>query len=455
MKVQKSIWARLGLLCCLFSLFASLSAQNFQNQSDLQWVAYPVAPGSGTKPAADWTYHTGDAAALSVMLLYHGVPLTDVDIEYNVAGDCLPHSKEYKKLHLGSSPSVSLPVGTLREPGFLDVQMRCEVEGHTYQNHLKVGFDPERLTPATAEPADFDAFWQQTLALQQQKSPVRVTVTDAPEYSTERVVCQKVRISAGLDRNSCLYGYLSRPRAEGKYPVLVSPPGAGVKHMDPLKTQFYAEQGFIRLDLEIHGIDPALSAEVYQDITHAFGDHHANGYLSNGIEHRDTYYMRHVYAAMLRAVDYLTTLPDWDGRNICVQGNSQGAALSLVLAGLDSRITAVACAHPALSDMAGYAKPGRTGGYPHFGNKYQGVTLTPAVIQTLQYYDVVNFARRITCPVYMTWGYNDNTCPPTTSWTVWNLLRCPKEKYLTPINEHWISTQTRYRQMEFLQRQLK
>ena len=41
----------------------------------------------------------------------------------------------------------------------------------------------------------------------------------------------------------------------------------------------------------IHGIDPSLSAEVYKDITRAFGDHHPNGYLANGINDRDTYYM--------------------------------------------------------------------------------------------------------------------------------------------------------------------
>jgi cephalosporin-C deacetylase-like acetyl esterase len=83
------------------------------------------------------------------------------------------------------------------------------------------------------------------------------------------------------------------------------------------------------------------------------------------------------------------------------------------------------------------------------------VKLDKQTIETLAYYDVVNFARLVKCPVYLTWGYNDNTCPPTTSWIVWNTLTCEKEKYITPINEHWISTETRYRQMRFLQKHLK
>jgi cephalosporin-C deacetylase-like acetyl esterase len=160
--------------------------------------------------------------------------------------------------------------------------------------------------------------------------------------------------------------------------------------------------------------------------------------------------MQKVCASLVCAVDYLVTRPEWDGKNILVQGNSQGGGLGLALAALDPRVTALAIAHPALSDMAAYAEKGRTGGYPHFSLKYEDITLTPEVIRTLQYYDAVNFARLVKCPTYMTWGYNDNVCPPTTSYAVWNTLTCEKECYITPINEHWTSDETRYRQMRFL-----
>ena len=123
-------------------------------------------------------------------------------------------------------------------------------------------------------------------------------------------------------------------------------------------------------------------------------------------------------------------------------------ALSLITAGLDPRVTACVANHPALSDMAGYAEKGRTGGYPHFNRENQ--MLTPQKIETLQYYDVVNFASRIKCPVYLTWGYNDNTCPPTTSYIVWNLITAPKQSLITPVNEHWTSEATNYGQMLWL-----
>ncbi len=423
-------------------------AQNFRNQSDLQWVAVP--------DDNDWTYLVGKDARLDIQLVWHGMPLAGVEVSYAIGSDCLDADTR-GNVKTDSRGKAEIRIHSPKKPGFRDCQMSCNVEGKHFENHIKLGWSPERLTAYTRMPADFETFWAQVLEQQSKASKLKPVVTPAPEYSNEKVDCYLVKLNGGFaDAPHSIYGYLSIPRKEGKFPVLVSPPGAGVKHMDPLKTQFYASEGdIIRLELEIHGINPAISAEDYKDISRSFGDHMGNGYLANGIQSRDTYYMKKVYACLVRAVDYLTTLEQWDGKNVLIQGNSQGAALSIVLAGLDPRITAVAIAHPALSDMAGYAETGRTGGYPHFGRHYKEVKLDNRTIETLSYYDVVNFARLVKCPVYMTWGYNDNTCPPTTSWIVWNTLACEKESYITPINEHWISTETRYRQMRFLQKHLK
>lgn len=191
-----------------------------------------------------------------------------------------------------------------------------------------------------------------------------------------------------------------------------------------------------------------MSAEEFKEISSAFGN-----YLTNGLDNRDNYYMKKVYMSCIRAIDFLTSQSDWDGKNVIVQGGSQGGALALVTAGLDKRVTACVANHPALSDMAGY-KAGRAGGYPHFFKNYQGMD-TPEKINTMAYYDVVNFARQINIPVYITWGYNDNTCPPTTSYIVYNVLSCPKETLITPINEHWTSDDTEYGQLKWIQKHLK
>jgi cephalosporin-C deacetylase-like acetyl esterase len=103
--------------------------------------------------------------------------------------------------------------------------------------------------------------------------------------------------------------------------------------------------------------------------------------------------------------------------------------------------------------MAGY-KAGRAGGYPHFFTKFEGMD-TPAKLNTLKYFDVVNFARLIDVPVFMTWGFNDNTCPPTTSYVVYNTLKTEKESFISPVNEHWVSTKTRHVILEWIKKHLR
>lgn len=109
---------------------------------------------------------------------------------------------------------------------------------------------------------------------------------------------------------------------------------------------------------------------MFQEISRAFNGAE-NGYLTYGLDNRDNYYMRRVYLACIRCIDFLTALPEWDGKNVIVQGASQGGALALVTAALDKRVTLCAASHPALSDMAAY-RAGRADGYPHF-SKIKGM----------------------------------------------------------------------------------
>ncbi len=432
-------------LLTLVSLFLTLLAiaNNYPHQSNVLWVTTPSH--------TDWLYKTGEKATVSVQVYEYGILLDDKEIEYAIGQDCLDtDTKGTIKLKKGKA---EISLGTMNKPGFRDCQMSIQLEGKTYKHHIKVGFSPERIAPYTQMPQDFKDYWKEVL-VEQENCPMIPEVKYIEEFSSDKVVCYLVKLQC-YKPGFFVYGYLTKPRKEGKYPLVISPPGAGIKPMNPMKTIFYAENGCIRFDMEIHGINPSLDAATYKDITQSFGNHHPNGYLANGIHNRDTYYMKKVYAGCVRAVDFLTTIPEWDGTNIIAQGGSQGGALALVVAGLDSRITACVANHPALSDMAAYAEKGRTGGYPHFNRKYKGVELTPNVIQTLSYYDVVNFARCISVPVFMTWGYNDNVCPPTTSYAVYNVLTTPKKALITPVNEHWVSTDTRYVQLEWIKEQLK
>lgn len=421
-------------------VFCSIFGQNYPNQSDLLWVTTP--------DNSNWLYQLNEEAEIEVCLYRYGILLNDIDINYSIGSELMPDDTQGAVKLKNGKAIVSM--GTMSEPGFRDCKLSVTIDGKRYQHHIKVGFEPEKLTPFTKYPDDFIEFWDKAKE-EASKCPENVTRTFVPEFSNEKVNCYLIKLQA-YKKDQYVYGYLTIPKKEGKFPVVFSPPGAGIKPMNPLKDIFYAENGYIRFDMEIHGIRPDLDAETYREISLAFGAGN-NSYLVNGLDNRDSYYMKKVYLSCIRAIDFMTSLPEWDGKNLIAQGGSQGGALALIATGLDQRITACAANHPALSDMAGY-KAGRAGGYPHLFTKFEGMD-TPEKINTLSYYDVVNFARQIKVPVFMTWGFNDNTCPPTTSYIVYNILNTKKEALITPVNEHWVSLDTRYYIMEWIGKNLK
>lgn len=410
------------------------TAENYPYRSDYLWLTVPNH--------ADWLYKVGENAKVEVTFCKYGVP-QNLEIIYEIGPDEMPATSS-GKVKLKNGRAV-IDMGTMKKPGFLDLRLTAMIDDKKSEHHVKVGFSPEQLKPHTLLPADFNQFWQQAIETARQ-TPVSVTREPLTKFSDNEVECQLVKIR--VDKHHSVYGYLTKPRKAGKYPVVLTPPGAGIKTIKN-HNDAYAHAGFIHLEIEIHGLNPNMTDEQFKEITAAFD--RENGYLTNGLDNRDNYYMKHVYVACVRAIDFLTTLPEWDGKNVCVQGGSQGGALSLITAGLDPRVTACVANHPALSDMAGYLD-NRAGGYPHFNRMNK--MLTPEKVHTMAYYDVVNFARRITCPVYLTWGFNDNVCPPTTSYIVWNLITAPKDSLITPINEHWTSNDTNHAQVLWLKEHL-
>ena len=431
----------LSLLLMVVAVSMAGLAENYPYRSDYLWVTVPDHD--------DWLYRAGEKARVEVQLYKYGIP-QDATVNYEIADDMLAADRKGEVVMKHGRAVIDM--GTRNTPGFRDLRLSAVVDGKKYVHHVKVGFSVDEIRPFTREPADFIDFWNRNIE-DMRAVPLSYTKEKAEEYCTDKIDCYLLKIRLNK-QNQSVYAYLFYPKnaQKGSCPVVLCPPGAGIKTIkEPLRHKYYAENGFIRMEMEIHGLDPRLPKETFDDITKAFNGCE-NGYLYNGLQDPDRYYMKRVYLSLIRCLDLLTALPEWDGRNLIVQGGSQGGALAIVAAGLDRRVTQCIVNHPALSDMAAYSA-GRTGGYPHF-NKVDGM-FTDRNMRTMAYYDVVNFARHVTADVYMTWGYNDNTCPPTTSYAVWNTFTCPKEALITPINEHWTSDDTEYRQMEWVLKKLR
>jgi cephalosporin-C deacetylase-like acetyl esterase len=314
----------------------------------------------------------------------------------------------------------------MKGPGFLRLIATAVIDGRTYRGVGTAGFAPERIQPTQQNPPDFDTFWDEQKT-RLKALPIDAKWTPLPDYGTSGVECSQVNVqNVGLTAGSSrLYGILCQPRAAGKYPAVLSVPGAGVRPYRGLPE--LAARGLITFQVGIHGIPVIQPQEVYDGLSGGG----LSGYPTFGMDSRERYYYRRVYTGVLRANDFLTSLPQWDGRNLGVTGGSQGGALAIVTAGLDRRVTRLVAYFPALSDVSGYLNQ-RAGGWPHMFRATEGpnVHRDDAKVNTMRYYDVVNFARRVAVPGFYSWGFNDETCPPTSMYSAYNVITAPKRLIL-------------------------
>lgn len=403
-------------------IYALLLSVSLHAQPAEKFVKVIVAPDHD-----NWTYKPGEKVKFSISVLQNGNLVKDAKVRYEIGPEKMnPSRKESTVLSKGET---TVDGGTLKVPGFLRCIAVAEVDGKEYRGLATAGFDPLKINPTVENPADFSKFWEDAKA-EAANIPMDPTMTLIPERCTDKVNVYHVSIQNYRNR-SRVYGILCVPKKEGKYPALLKVPGAGIRpYGGDVAT---AERGIITLEIGIHGIPVNLNPEVYSDL----GAGALNGYQYFNLDHKDRYYYKRVYLGCVRANDFLVSLPQFDGVNLGVSGGSQGGALSIITAGLDPRVKFLAAYYPALSDVTGYLQ-GRAGGWPHiFDHNNKPYNDLKEKLETVKYYDVVNFARQVKVPGYYSWGFNDETCPPTSMYAAYNVVQAPKELYLALETGHW------------------
>jgi len=368
---------------------------------------------------ADWTYMPGAPVTFRVFATRDGHPFALPSLTWKVG----PETQDATEEKTGPLPAEGLSVKApgLKQPGFLRLVATATFEGQDYRALGTAGFAPETIAPTVDQPADFDAFWsagKEALA----KLPVDAKLVPMPEVSNGKVDCWHVSLqNVGPDTTgtSRFFGVLCEPKGDGPFPALLQVPGAGVRAYRGGVEM--AEKGIITFQVGIHGLPVNLDPTVYE----ALGAGALQGYPTFNLDERDRYYYRRVYLGCVRANDFLLTRPRFDGKTLGVTGGSQGGALSIITAGLDPRVKLLAAYYPALSDVTGYLN-GRAGGWPHMFRDPK--RRLPGRIANVGYYDVVNFARRVKVPGLYSWGYNDETCPPTSMYAAYGVI--PGEKSL-------------------------
>jgi cephalosporin-C deacetylase len=375
----------------------------------------------------DWLYKTGEPVKFSIAVIKDGNVLKNAVLKYEVGPEKMDPVKKDSLLVASGMLTVNMP--GMKVPGF----MRCTVtafwEGKEYKRAATAAFDPLKIEPVIENPSDFKDFWDKAkadLAL----IPLDSKMTLIPEKCTEKINVYHVSIQ-NYPNNARVYGILCVPKKPGKYPAILHVPGAGIRpYGGDIEN---AEKGYITLDIGIHGIPVNMNIDVYNNLSAGA----LNGYFFFNMDDKDKYYYKRVYLGCIRANDFIFTLPEFDGVNLAVTGGSQGGALSIVTAALDPRVKYLAAFYPALCDLTGYLK-GRAGGWPHIFDKNNiAYNNKKDKLETVKYYDVVNFARRVKIPGIYSWGYNDEVCPPTSMYAAYNVITAPKSLHVALETGHW------------------
>lgn len=368
-----------------------------------------------TTDRANWEYRVGETPIFKIKVTKDGEPVSDINVKYTLGLEKMEPQKVDSVLLVNGEAIVH--GYNLKTPGFLRLTARADLNGKIIQNMATAAFEPLKIQPTVTMPSDFNQYWNKAKA-ELAEVPMHPVVEPLEALSTETVAVYQVALqNIG---GSKVYGVLCVPKKAGKYPAALQVPGAGVRGYKG--DVALAERGVITLQIGIHGIPPNLSDEVYTNLSKGA----LNGYPSFNMDNKDLFYYKRVYLGCIRALDFLVKQEHYDGQHLAVYGGSQGGALAIVTAGLDQRVNCLYAYYPALSDVTGYLYD-RAGGWPHyFSSLDKTKNNTEDKLNTVSYYDVVNFAKQLTIPGFYSWGFNDEVCPPTSMYAAYNSISAPK-----------------------------
>ncbi len=283
------------------------------------------------------------------------------------------------------------------------------------------GVQPEKLR-GEPEPKDFDAFWARQRA-KLAKVPVRADRKRLTDSNQGYVYA--VQIDCAGPRP--VTGYLTMPKGvdEGKkYPCRLET--HGYSYRPPHNPSGWIRPDEIVLNINAHGMKlPAFGADeaYYKELGEAIK---SNGrqYAFDPVQNSDPEqaYFNGMVLRVMRGLQYLKTLPEWNGKDLYASGGSQGGLQTIWAAGCGEGVTKAESGITWCCDMARNSL--------RLERKFASDGWYIPWVPALGYYDPVNFAKRIpkTCLTIITRaGLGDYCCPPRGLAILYNNIPGPKK----------------------------
>ena len=273
------------------------------------------------------------------------------------------------------------------------------------------------MLQSVPEPKDFDEFWARRRA-RLAKVPLEAEMKELKNYRKGYRVYAVTIKCAGARPST---GYLTIPEKADKQKITVYFHGYG--HSYPGKGHVVSpviQDDGISFNFSPHGYELGREPEYYDEFFRSIcsGGRTFGFDIKQNEDPENSYFSGYTYHIM-RALEWLKTLSEWDGKNLVVRGGSMGGLQSMWAAGLDPDVTLALPSIPWCCDMGGRDTLKRL-----INTWY--IQETPA----LRYYDPVSLAKRISkkCKVEITRaGLGDYCCPPSGVAILFNNIPCPKK----------------------------
>jgi cephalosporin-C deacetylase len=276
--------------------------------------------------------------------------------------------------------------------------------------------------PRLTKTKDFERFWKDNIS-RAKDQPLNAKIKKV-DYFSKKVEVSKLIFDGFIDRTP-ITGYFIKSIDDNKpKPAIVSIHGYSGSKGTVSDYLGWITLGFTVLTIDVRGQGGEAPDHAMYDVGNITGN------MTKGIQDKNKYYYRYVFMDCYRALDYITTRKDVDTKRIAVSGVSQGGGLTVVTAALHSNVSLALPSVPYLCHFDRAVYVAETGPYLEILNYLKTHPEDEEkVLETLSYFDAMNFAPKINVPVLMSVGLIDVVCPPSTVLAAFHHLGS-KEKEL-------------------------
>ena len=369
-------------------------------------------------------YARGETATFIIEMKDGDQPVPEAAFEVELSADGFAHSEKRQVTIRGGRAEVH---ASRPDPSMLWIRATYTPEdGEAVKSLAGAAFSYEEILPSMPPPDDFEEFWESRKALMD-AVPMNPVLTPMP-CPAEGYEIFDVRLD-GLD-GTMITGYLAKPVGDGPFPGLVRFQWSGVYSLSPSWSLNYARWGYIAFNMNPHDIENGKPQEYYDELSRG----RLAAYSYQGRGSREKLYFGQMYLRCYRAVEFLASRPEWNGRTLVSSGHSMGGGQALAAAFLNPRVTALAIDSPGMCDYTAMIL-GRKPGWPGLVEVKDG-ELDPTTLTAARYIDGMNFASRIDVPAVVGTAFKDLAAPSSATFAVYNALKGPKRIAIDPLSEH-------------------